>query len=391
MGARDTRSELSATISASAAASVEWDAVVIGAGPAGSVAATGLARAGLRTLVVDRVALPRAKVCGCCLSPSAVHTLRGLGLEGALRGASPLSSIRLKAGEREARFRIGDHVCVDREVFDTELAEAARDARAELLWPASARVRDDGSVRLETPSGAVSLRASAVVVADGLGGSSLRGSDSTAWRVRPGSRIGAGAMLDRAPVTLAQSEIVMICDRVGYIGFVRLPDGRVDAAAAFESEAMRAAGGPARLAGEILSRAGGDADAVLHATWRGTAALTRARAGVECGRTLVVGDAAGYVEPFTGEGMTWAIESGAAVVPHVLAIVRGTYRSGSWARARATLLGKRHLRCDIVAGLLRSPWAVGVAVRIGSAWPALPSMVAERFSRSSHRVSWGCG
>ncbi len=60
------------TLQASAAAAVRWHAVVVGAGPAGAAAALRLARRGLRVLLVDAASMPRPKVCGCCLSTTAV-------------------------------------------------------------------------------------------------------------------------------------------------------------------------------------------------------------------------------------------------------------------------------------------------------------------------------
>ena len=63
------------TVTLDAAASLAWDAVVIGAGPAGSLAARGLAAAGARTLIIDRADFPRWKVCGCCISAEAARTL----------------------------------------------------------------------------------------------------------------------------------------------------------------------------------------------------------------------------------------------------------------------------------------------------------------------------
>ena len=73
---------LSATLPIGAATSELWDAVVIGAGPAGSMTARELARLGRKVLLVDKAAFPRGKVCGCCLSGSALTTLRSVGLGG---------------------------------------------------------------------------------------------------------------------------------------------------------------------------------------------------------------------------------------------------------------------------------------------------------------------
>ena len=61
-----------ATITAAAAAGRVWDVLVIGAGPAGAVAAREVARRGARVLLADRSAFPRGKVCGCCLNGSAL-------------------------------------------------------------------------------------------------------------------------------------------------------------------------------------------------------------------------------------------------------------------------------------------------------------------------------
>lgn len=381
MESRELIAGIGATISPSDAGSTRWDAIVIGAGPAGSLASIGLARAGIRTLLLDRVPLPRHKVCGCCLSAAGVYALQHLGLGGALHDASPLHSIRLHAGGRSSSAAIEGCVSIGRETLDARLATLARDAGAELLWPATARAHPDGAVRIECERGTITLQASVIIAADGLGGSSLRGTAAAAWRVWKRSRIGAGALLDDAPLPVRRGEIVMLCDRVGYLGLVRRPDGRIDAAAAFDAEAMRAAGGPARLASLVIGRAGGEAHAVLKGRWKGTAPLTRRREHVELGRILIVGDAAGYVEPFTGEGMTWAIESGGAIVPHAAAILRGSASAGAWTRARRRLLGTRHLKSSLIARVLRSPMAMNLALRLAAARPSLAAMVAHRIVR----------
>jgi flavin-dependent dehydrogenase len=66
-----------------------WEVVVIGAGPAGSIAARECAKQGLRTLLVDKAAFPRPKVCGCCLNANAMATLERLGLGGAVARLGP--------------------------------------------------------------------------------------------------------------------------------------------------------------------------------------------------------------------------------------------------------------------------------------------------------------
>ncbi|MCE2727815.1 MAG: FAD-dependent oxidoreductase, partial [Planctomycetaceae bacterium] len=75
-------SSVAATIDLDAAAALCWDVVIVGAGPAGGAAALRLARHGLRVIVIDRGALPRGKLCGCCLSAAAVAELRSLDIPG---------------------------------------------------------------------------------------------------------------------------------------------------------------------------------------------------------------------------------------------------------------------------------------------------------------------
>lgn len=369
---------MKATVSLSEARTRAWEAIVIGAGPAGSVAARQLARAGLRALLVDRVALPRTKVCGCCLAPRGVRRLESLGLESALEGATALQRLRVISGGREASLAAPGYRAIGRDVFDVRLASLAGEAGAELLWPASARISPDGRVRITQGEEEIALCAAVVVVADGLGGLSLSERTDAAWTIAPRSRMGAGATLAEAPLAMEDREVVMLCERAGYLGIVRLPDGRYDAAAAFDPRAVRNAGGPARLAAEFVRRAGGVGDAASAARWKATGLLTRRRSAVERDGVLLVGDAAGYVEPFTGEGMTWAIESADEAAAHVAAMLRGA-GGESWTRAHSRLLGARRWRCGLVAAGLRRPMFVRLAQMAMSTFPQAASALAARF------------
>jgi flavin-dependent dehydrogenase len=109
------------------------------------------------------------------------------------------------------------------------------------------------------------------------------------------------------------------------------------------------------------------------ARFRGTPPLTRRRADVAAERLFVLGDAAGYVEPFTGEGMGWAMAGAGAVVPLVRAAVAGWHPrlAERWRERHAAVVMRRQAICRAVAALLRRPLLTRTAVRILEAAPTL--------------------
>ncbi len=115
------------TIAPAEAAGRAWDAAVVGAGPAGAVAARELARRGRSVLLIDKATFPRWKVCGCCLNGSALDTLAAVGLGDlpARCGAVPLERVRLEAGGRGAELPLPGGVALSREAFDAALVRAA--------------------------------------------------------------------------------------------------------------------------------------------------------------------------------------------------------------------------------------------------------------------------
>src|SRR4029077_19937507 len=85
-----------------------------------------------------------------------------------------------------------------------------------------------------------------------------------------GSRIGAGATTPDAPDFYRPGTIYMTCGAGGYTGLVRLEDGRLDVASAFDAGAVRAAGGPGAAAARLLREAGWPApDRLEQLAWRG--------------------------------------------------------------------------------------------------------------------------
>ncbi|GIW88753.1 MAG: hypothetical protein KatS3mg108_3077 [Isosphaeraceae bacterium] len=357
-----------------------WDCVVVGAGPAGSVTALELARRGLDVVLVERSRFPRSKVCGCCVNPRAVAALRRLGLEELVGRGVGLREWRVASGGRSAVVRRGLGVSLSREALDLGLVEAAVGAGVRLEEGVRAVVAGGDPVRveLEGAEGRREERARRVVVATGLveaGGGVGR------WHIRGGSRIGAGAWVENAPRGYEPGRVEMACGEGGYVGAVVLEDGRLDLAAALDPEVVRRAGGVGRAVAGILEKAGlPEIPGVDRLGWRGTPRLTRRVDRVAEGRVYRVGDAAGYVEPFTGEGIAWAIEGARVLAPIVARGLRerGFDAEGAWERAYRREIGSRQVICRQVAAVLRRARLARVGVGVLGRMPVLAELVMGR-------------
>lgn len=391
---------IDATLTPSAAADRHWDAVVIGAGPAGSSAAIRLARAGRRVLLVDRATMPREKVCGCCLSPTALAELQSLDAfaDSALRPV-PLVSVRLMSGGQGARLPLAG-ATLSREALDTALV--ARAIRTGADWLPQATVTaitattDRARLTLRpaaTPDAAVAIEADHAVIATGLadhvrievGGASPRPAHRQKARrlIAAESRIGVGLTLPAAASDLPAGTLVMAVGRGGYAGIVRLEDGRIDIAAAIEPQAVARAGRPHRAVAAILEEglAGAglrlDLAGVNAAHVRATPALTHRTplvAGGQ-GRLCRIGDAAGYVEPFTGEGMGWALVSGRLLAEAIVGGGSPAQIAAAFARGHDAFFASHHARCRRVALAVRHPWLVGTAIRLARFAPGIAAGV----------------
>src|SRR6185312_4880156 len=104
----------------------EWDVVVVGAGIAGAMGALHLARIGLRVLLVEKSAWPRAKACGGCLNAAALRALANSGIE--LREGSAYHGMRLHCLGRVAHLPLPPGIAISRTRLDAMLVQHAIDA-----------------------------------------------------------------------------------------------------------------------------------------------------------------------------------------------------------------------------------------------------------------------
>jgi menaquinone-9 beta-reductase len=346
-----------------------WDAIVIGAGPAGAMAARRLSVAGARVLLVEKKRFPRPKVCGACLSPRALDELERAGMGSLIRrlGGRELSEFHLRVRGRSLRMAMPGGSAVSRERFDQALAASAVDAGCAFLDGSLAQVHSVSGglrrVQLSRPGAGAQTTARAVLIATGLGKGVISRAHEPVTLVASRSRIGAGCRLTSAPAACSDKAIFMAIGAGGYVGMVRLEDGSLNVAAAFDPALVRRAGTPGAAALEVLEEAGAPAALGLaDAEWRGTAGLTRRTTPLAHDRLFFLGDAAGYVEPFTGEGIAWALASARAVEPLALrAIERWSPRlAREWAGTHHRLIGRRQLACRALALGLPRPWLVRI-------------------------------
>lgn len=401
------------TIDLRTVSSKSFDVIVVGAGPAGSLAARQLALLGREVLLVDRARFPRAKVCGCCLNAAALSALQRVGLGDLPRrlGAKRLERWQLFSPAGPVSRRLPAGMALSRQALDAALVEHAAQAGAHFLDATTAHLMTSRKTSLQSgresrssllarpdpesafPPATVQLRqhdrtvriqAPLIIAADGLSGRFLEGHEQFDVRTSRSSRIGVGTVLEAPEAPYDDHVIYMACARGGYVGLVRLEDGRLDIAAALDRNFVKSNGGPGDAAVAILRRSGATIPRPIDAAqWRGTPALTRKRRRVAHQGVLVAGDAAGYVEPFTGEGIAWALHSGMAIAPLINDAWPGNVADLArlWTRQHHRIVGRRQRNCRLVSALLKRPTVTLAAGALLRAAPWLATPIIHSINR----------
>jgi menaquinone-9 beta-reductase len=305
------------------------DVVVVGAGPAGAAAGILLAEHGLDVVVLDRAALPRSKICGEYLSPEAVRLLDRLGVLKALdaTGAAALAGMRITAPDGTTlvgRYGpLGDHrpyrpyaLGVGRETLDGVLAERLRGLPLELHEETRVTdvIREDGQVvgvRAEDRARqALEIRARVVVGADGR--HSVVAERLGCRQPHPLQRLALVTYVRGVDDARELGEIFV--DPPDYAILNPLAPERVNLSVVVPlAHAVPWSG---RLEDFMLARvrqlphlAGRLAGAERVAPVRALGPLAHRVVPPRAGGVLLVGDAAGFYDPFTGEGIFTALRS----------------------------------------------------------------------------------
>ena len=305
-----------------------YDVASSGAGPAGSTAALVLARAGARVLLLDRTAFPRDKPCAEYLSPEINVILRDLGLTDAVDAARPArlrgfliytqrgNAFKATFAGRGAGVPEREHgLAVPRTVFDEVLLRAAVHAGAELrervrvLGPAAG---PDTALMALQGGREERIEARLILAADGLR-SPLARRLGLLRRHAP-QRI--ALVTHMAGIAgLGEYGEMHTSPAGGYCGIAPLGDGRANVAMVVdEREGRRVAGDPAGYLRAALA-----AYPQLGPRTRGatlckpiltTSGLSWSARRYHSGRVALAGDATGYYDPFTGEGIYRAMAGG---------------------------------------------------------------------------------
>ena len=174
-------------------------------------------------------------------------------------------------------------------------------------------------------------------------------------------------------------EVHMHVARDGYVGIVRLEGDLVDIAAAVDPGSIATGGGPGGVIRSVLEFCGVDAPWAAGIRWHGTPPLRRSRACVASGGVFVVGDAAGYVEPFSGEGMTWAITGAVAAGDCAVAHLNGCADAAArWAGEFRAIVRSRQTACGLLAWVVRHPVLVERGLWLAGAAPWAAGVLTGR-------------
>lgn len=370
--------------------SKEWDAIIIGAGPSGALAAHLLSKKFSKVLLVDKSKFPRSKVCGCCINLAAVNILNSCSLGHILeeQNAVSLSKLRLFEKNQQASVQLPGGFSLSRSQFDNALTNVATKSGATFLPETAATVLQatPSERRLQLVNGNAReiFSAKIVLVADGLGGHSLNQIPELEFVTEAGSRFGCGTIIDEGPDFYEPGCIYMSCAHDGYVGLVKLEDGRIDVAAALDRQYSRNCGGPATACiGIIKSSRLPVPQALMTAQWNGTESLTRRRKGIATERIFAIGDACGYAEPFTGEGIAWALTSAVGVADLAEEAVNrwSPELIRKWQEKHQTMLAFRQRRSRFIARALRKDAIRQCALPLIATFPALANLVIQEVSR----------
>ena len=373
-----------------------WDVIVLGAGVAGTSAAILASKHGFKTLLVESKTFPREKVCGGCLNLRSQALINRLGVSQRVEsaGAVRIHSMRLQILKTQARWQVPTMLSVRRSTLDAILVEQAIASGAHfldqtlgyLLAETSASSAVFRSVRVQRGEETEVISSKSVLVASGLTRSSIRQADNWPAQVAHDSRIGVQCLIPESQATeFSDGQLHMLVGHQGYVGICKTDGGMLDVAAAIDPSCIQSSGGIQQVVQWILTECGTkEIELPEKDQWLATPSLTRCSSRVSGHRAFLIGDAIGYVEPFTGEGMSWAMASAESVMPIIAKIVvhgwtddMGT-RWNEWAYRQRI---HKQRTCRWIASQIRWPRGAAWVLRACNWLPPLRASLIRKTSQ----------
>lgn len=373
-----------------------FDVAVIGAGPSGSCAAALLARDGFDVALIDRSFFPRDKVCGESVSPGARAVLHELGMDAVIDGAMSLDGMRVGAPSGTTftgRYSSGRGFTLLRSELDAALLRTAQESSATFMpgCEVVAAAMDQDGARLQlrpsrTTTARDTLDARFIVIADGRDSFVARQLGLMSYETAH-ARFAIRLHLEGVSDLGRCGE--MYVGNARYCGIAPLSETRANVSLVVDAhvlgDGVRANGSLEAFALQAVGEFPLLRDRVRNARPFGrTKAIGPLRLRPHArtlGRAFVAGDAGGFVDPFTGEGVTVALKTGRSAAQALSRVLRRTQSLGDasaeherfWRRrtrrkfavsAALQALIRKQNAANAVARFLRSnPWAANRLVR----------------------------
>jgi geranylgeranyl reductase family protein len=340
-----------------------FDVAIVGAGPAGSTCAALCAAAGLRTLVLEKAVFPRDKVCGDCINPACWPVLDRLGVSGRIRALphSRLGAVEFVGTDEEVlRYPLAQsahsEIAVKRSLFDQALLERAIELGATVRPGVALTTLEPG---WHLRAGDEGFFAPLLVAADGRNSTvaRLRGLLPAAHR----DRIGLQTHLP-APADFGEKVRMSFLPH-GYCGVASVGGGELNVCLVARPQHLD------------QLKAWADARFAVNPNqaWRTITPLARPAARAADAGLLLVGDAARVIEPFTGEGIYYALASGALAADH---LIRGDL--ARYAAAHGALYRGRLWINQLAKAAVLHPQLATQALKISRHWPGLLRLLTTR-------------